>query len=78
VKVVKETDKTYTVEEVDYRGKPRERRVMRSSSPLFDTFDEAKGYLVDLKIKDIEFQRKHLERLNGELGTLKGLKEKAQ
>ena len=75
VDVIKETEKTYTQSYLDYNEKPRERRRNKDTSPIFDTFDDAMAYLVLLKTQDIESARKHLERLNGELGNLKGLKE---
>ena len=75
VTVVSETEKTWTQEYVDYRGKKETRRRMHGTSPLFDTFESAKSYLIELKIKEIESSRRHLEKLNGELGNLKGLKE---
>lgn len=41
----------------------------------YDTFDEAKGHLLDHKIRRIKGTERQLARLNNELEVLKGLED---
>jgi len=41
----------------------------------FDTFQEAKDFLIDVAENKVRSLRLALERANGELGQIKGLKE---
>lgn len=41
----------------------------------FDTFQEAKVFLIDVAEKKVRSLRLQLERANGELGQIKGIKE---
>jgi len=41
----------------------------------FDSFDDAKNYLIDKAQKRVDSLRRSLESANGELGQIKGIKE---
>ncbi len=41
----------------------------------FDSFDDAKNYLIDKAQKRVDSLRTQLESANGELGQIKGIKE---
>ena len=54
-----------------------DRRMAKSSSykNYFDTWEEAKNFLVSRAETDIKYARARLEAANSKLGNIKGLKE---
>ena len=44
-------------------------------SSYFDSFDDAKSFLLDKAQKRVDSLRRQLETANGELGQIKGIKE---
>lgn len=72
VEVVKETEKTVTIMERGW-GKPSERKLVRPD--VFDTFDQAKSFMIEKAEEEVQSIRRMLEQQNGRLGNLRGLKE---
>ncbi len=76
-KVIKETAKQLTFEERDWNDKvyrvtePKETKYHR----WFDTWQEAKDWLVSEAEKDVEGARRVLQAAHDRLGNAKGLKE---
>lgn len=73
VKVLKQTEKTATIERTYHGGKTYERKIVNPD--IFDTFEEAKAVLISRQESRLESLRLQLQRENGKLGQLKGLKE---
>lgn len=73
VEVVKQTEKTVTVRMLDRFSKSAydSRRV---NPDIFDTFDQAKAFMIQRQEERLESIRLQLARENGYLGNLKGLK----
>lgn len=73
VEVVKETEKTYTVQRKSWQGKYVQERVMRSSCPLYDTWDDAQAALVDRCQKVVDTYAGALARSKVDLEAAKAL-----
>jgi hypothetical protein len=73
VEVVKQTEKTVTLRKSHpYDGKPYDRKMVNPD--IFDTFDQAKAFMVQKQEDRLKSLRLQLDRENGKLGQLKGLK----
>lgn len=72
VEVASFTEKTVTIVSIGFRNT----RQKRSSSwrHYFPTFDEAKSFALERAVKTVVSLRKQLERANGDLGRIKGMK----
>lgn len=72
VEVVKQTEKTVTIRVKSWNGSTRDRRLVNPD--IFDTFDQAKVFMVQNQEERLKSLRLNLERENGRLGNLKGIK----
>lgn len=79
VNVVKATDKTLTIRDPDWNGKPYESRSAITSSYCqhFRTWDEARAHLMEKSERRIESLRRELEAEKSRLGNIRGLKKPA-
>jgi glutathione peroxidase-family protein len=83
-KVIKYLAKFNRVEKVDVAGETEHfvkllhgRKEAKKSDwvSYFDSFDDAKKFLLDKAQKRVDSLRRQLESANGELGQIKGIKE---
>ena len=79
VVVVKSTAKTVTVKEVDWCGRERESRSAIQSDYYqhFRTWDEAYAHALSRAEMKVNQARRVLEKANGHLGNVRGLKKPA-
>lgn len=72
VEILKETEKTFWLKELDWKDEETivEKSKNNNFMPIFDTFDEAKGFLIEkanLRIRRVEKEliraKKHLEEV---------------
>ena len=73
IEIVKETAKLYYIN-AGLPGHSYEAKVSIIGSDIFDTWKQAHGFLLERKTKKVEAGRRSLERLNGELGNVRGMK----
>lgn len=79
VVVVKSTAKTVTVKEASWNGRERESRAAIQSDyyQYFRTWDEAHAHALASAEMKVNQARTALERANGHLGNVRGLKKPA-
>ena len=79
VVVVKSTAKTVTVKEADWNGRERESRSAIQSVyyQYFRTWDEAYAQALSSAEMEVNLARRALEKANGHLGNVRGLKKPA-
>lgn len=68
------TDKTVTAIDSFFGGRARRRNRISDYTCYFPTFDEAKAYAIERAQEKRDNLRKQLERANGDLGRIKGMK----
>jgi hypothetical protein len=76
VEVVKETEKTYTVQKPSWRGPaylPTEERFMKSANPLYETWDDAQAALVERFQKEVECRSSMLAKSESNLAAAKAM-----
>ena len=77
VEITRETEKQVVVSVVLNSGKVREDRSAKKSSSVnyFDTWEEAKLYLLERAESKVTHARRELDKANSHLGNIKGLKK---
>ena len=77
VSVVSETEHFVTIEYNDFRGFQRTQREKKLTEydAYFDTFEEAKNFLINDSEQKLNQIRLSLQREQGRLGNIKGMKE---
>jgi len=75
VKVVKRNEKTIVLEEKWWHGKISNRRVsLNGSTKYFDTFEEAKAFLVEKKRSKLEQAKRGVDTARNKLRDAEALK----
>ena len=76
ITIVKETAKTYTESIVSsWDGKPHEYKRMKDSNNVFATWIEAKAWMVQNAMDNLDYAKQEVDRLRSKLETIKALKE---
>jgi len=70
VEVASSTDKTVTLKS----GRRKNRLGAQFSGNYFETFDEAKDFALSRQERYVKSLRSNLERANGDLGRIKGMR----
>lgn len=70
VEVLKQTDKTVTIFDPEWG---LERKYVNPD--IFDSFEQAKAFLIEKQERKLQSMRLDLDRENGRLGNLKGMKD---
>jgi hypothetical protein len=73
IEVLSETEKTLTVK-YRYWGMMDTRRIMKSGHPVYQTWDEAKAFIVERAEINLSRARKSLDRARSELENAKAMR----
>lgn len=74
IKIISETEKTYTEEKIDWNKKPYTSRSMKAGKHVFATWDEAKAFMVSYAEEALEAAKRNVDRARSVLEVAKALK----
>ncbi len=74
LEIVSETEKTFTIKTTGWNNKEQARRIMKSGRNIFDTWDDAKNFMVARAEKYIETLNRRLDQARNELEKVKALR----